>query len=706
MKQQLRIAALFTALVFASAAHPSLDASARSCVSQARPYLLTSDTVDWSIQLPSGQSCVHSLRSGNVLLEGITLIASPKSGTLEFVGPGFRYKASSGFTGQDSFSVEVLGNAAKVRGSSTIRVIVSVINSHTASLSVTPAPTPNLTASPILAFSPTATPTPAPARPPSHDLANPNIGVNLEGVSDWARSAMFVDLMKSSRRWGSVATPWDERAATDPDGWPTQDAGIVVSTIGGPTPQDPTAPYMTAGTYKLSFAGKATVNTIASPGVAIRNVVYDAMSNTSAADVVVDTRAAQLFLTFTNTNGGVRAVQLLSPGYEGTNQTFTNQFIASLAPFSTLRFKDFLSIDNNPIGTWSDRTLPSHYSQAVPAGGAWEYVIELANLTGNDIWINVPVSADDDYITQLATLLKARLKPSIHVYVEFSNEVWNSLYSQTTTNMNQAVAEAEGGDTSLTGGTLCTAAMFASHTGNCNQWWAGYLRVAKQTVKISNLFAAVYGPSAINATIRPVLASQFSDVAIPERELKYIDTYNGAPSKFIYAVASAPYYVLDSATSTSAALTLDQIFASFAKSLQANVLPYFAVGASVNGTFKKGVAYNGGSWTGASYLALAHYYGIKSFAYEGGMDYLQNSNGLSVKLQSNFDPRTPQQMTQYFDQWYGCGNDLFMYFTEASIYGKWGYWGLTNDISNLSTPKMNSIKAISDSRASSFTTCN
>jgi len=109
------------------------------------------------------------------------------------------------------------------------------------------------------------------------------------------------------------------------------------------------------------------------------------MSNTTIADVVVGTNAVQLMLTFTNTNGGVKSVQLLQPGYQGTNRTFSNQFLAFLAPFTTLRFMDFLSTNNDPVQRWSQKTLPSSYSQAVPAGGAWEYVIELANLTGKDI---------------------------------------------------------------------------------------------------------------------------------------------------------------------------------------------------------------------------------------------------------------------------------------------------------------------------------
>jgi Bacterial Ig domain len=101
-------------------------ASAQICVSQAPRYALTSDTVDWSITVGSGQGCVRGLRSSNVVLERVTLATPPKSGNVQLVGPGFRYTANTGFHGDDSFSVEVRGFAGKVRGTSTIRVAVSV----------------------------------------------------------------------------------------------------------------------------------------------------------------------------------------------------------------------------------------------------------------------------------------------------------------------------------------------------------------------------------------------------------------------------------------------------------------------------------------------------------------------------------------------------------------------------------------------------
>jgi Bacterial Ig domain len=104
----------------------SHEASAQTCVTQAPRYLLTSDTVDWSIQVGSGQSCVRGLRSGNVVLQKVTLTTPPKSGNLQLVGPGFRYTANPEFHGEDSFSVEVSGFTGQVRGTSTIHVAVSV----------------------------------------------------------------------------------------------------------------------------------------------------------------------------------------------------------------------------------------------------------------------------------------------------------------------------------------------------------------------------------------------------------------------------------------------------------------------------------------------------------------------------------------------------------------------------------------------------
>src|SRR5262245_32668971 len=66
------------------------EASAQTCVTQAPRYALTSDTVDWSITVRSGQGCVRGLRWGNVVIERVALTTPPKSGNVQLVGPGFR----------------------------------------------------------------------------------------------------------------------------------------------------------------------------------------------------------------------------------------------------------------------------------------------------------------------------------------------------------------------------------------------------------------------------------------------------------------------------------------------------------------------------------------------------------------------------------------------------------------------------------------
>jgi Bacterial Ig domain len=109
---------------------------AQSCVIQGPRYSLKADTVDWIIKIASGRSCVGGVRFGNVEIEAVKLVSTPQSGQVTVEGPGFRY-TSKAYTGPDSFSLSVVGRINKVRGSSIIRVTVSVGES-TATSDVTP----------------------------------------------------------------------------------------------------------------------------------------------------------------------------------------------------------------------------------------------------------------------------------------------------------------------------------------------------------------------------------------------------------------------------------------------------------------------------------------------------------------------------------------------------------------------------------------
>ena len=149
---------------------------------------------------------------------------------------------------------------------------------------------------------------------------------------------------------------------------------------------------------------------------------------------------------------------------------------------------DFVQTNNNPVVNWSDRTQPTDATQtkvAVPGdlqaskGIAWEYAIDLANAVHKDVWVNIPIGATDDYVRNLAAMLRDRLAPDLNIYVEYSNEVWNTAFSQYQTNLDLAKAEVAANPSSESGLEGAT-----SPDTRANR------RYARRAKQISDLFRA------------------------------------------------------------------------------------------------------------------------------------------------------------------------------------------------------------------------
>lgn len=545
----------------------------------------------------------------------------------------------------------------------------------------------------------------APAAAQAPAARTVDLGVNIEGIDDWARLSPFVDLMKSSRAWGLPDEPWKPGVRTDALGWPLQDAGVVVKVL-HPDAGDPKAAARTLenGVYRLSFQGRAKVSPVASEGVTVRKLAYDAGKRQSTAEVVIGPKASQLMLSFTGTDGGVRDVRLVPSGTPA-GQVINPLFRRAVEPFGTLRLMDFLKTNGNPVRTWAERTTPAAATQSSERGAAYEYAIQIANELGKDIWINVPALADDAYVRSLAELFHRTLAPGRVVYVEYSNELWNSQFAQTAANREAAVAEAAAGDTTLTKGRKCTPDQLKAAAGDCNPDWAGYFRVGKRTVRIAQIFSEVFGAGALNNRVRVVYATQFSHRNLAEQVLKNIATYRGKPASFLYGVAGAPYFYLDENLAKSPRLDAQAIHASMAQSLERDVLPFLAPGIAKRDTFTKGVPYRGEDWSQPSLKALADFYGIRSLAYEGGPDFRQADVSLPAKFAANADARMGAHMDRLLRQWFGCGNGLFVHFTLTSGYGRHGYWGLTNDPRDLDSPKYRAVAGAARRPATEFRTC-
>ncbi len=116
---------------------------------------------------------------------------------------------------------------------------------------------------------------------------------------------------------------------------------------------------------------------------------------------------------------------------EGENP-WKPEFLREIRIYTVFRFMDW-GKTNNAVEAhegktrWEDRV---HKSNRVQRPMAYEWMIDLCNRTQRDMWVCVPHFADEDYMYQLACLIRDSLDPSLQCYVEWSNETWNGMFKQ------------------------------------------------------------------------------------------------------------------------------------------------------------------------------------------------------------------------------------------------------------------------------------
>jgi hypothetical protein len=488
------------------------------------------------------------------------------------------------------------------------------------------------------------------------------IGVNIS-LPD--RGGTYIDLVKENYRWNSLGTGSALNPAdVDQKGWPAVDAQYVVDfrpvAEWNNSIDDPEVYRLdVSGTWKCSFEGQATVS--AAAGGSLENYHHDAGNNLSTFDFVVPQGSHGFFLiNFANTrrssvsglNTGFTNFKMLRPGFENDDGLFYPPFLAlfDLLNFEAIRYMVFTGTNGrDPLYpaqlTWSQRKLPDDASQrAIPpidkiGGACWEHVIEIANRTRTDPWINVPVSASSDYVTQLATLFQENLDPGLKVCVESSNEVWNSApgFEQTQYNSQQA------------------AALGLSDIENH----------ARRTIELAQIFEAVYGPGSLNNQVRVMLCyhqPMLKWSVVPM--LEYIRDVFGTPSDYLWVMGCQTYFSGGHETGESIVDILEDCQISIRSQMDET--------GEINEAGRK------------QWIATAAGWNLPGgfVSYEGGPDHGGGSTEnianriLAERSQGMYD------LMQYNlkDAFMDLGGKLAMQFTLSSAYSRYGCWGLTDDI--------------------------
>lgn len=117
--------------------------------------------------------------------------------------------------------------------------------------------------------------------------------------------------------------------------------------------------------------------------------------------------------------------RVLVDRYDGTTKTL---YLHDPIPLSANGQPVNVTLFDFPNKTWAQRTQPTAQIQKGDSGVAYEYMIALSNTLNSDPWITIPTAANDDFVRQLATLVKKTLKPNLRAYIEYSNETWNYDY--------------------------------------------------------------------------------------------------------------------------------------------------------------------------------------------------------------------------------------------------------------------------------------
>ena len=345
-------------------------------------------------------------------------------------------------------------------------------------------------------------------------------------------------------------------------------------------------------------------------------------------------RGILLRVSATNPQDPVRNIRVIPIDFENTHQTriFHPAFLKRWSGFKVIRFMDWMRTNNSKVGNWGQRPTVHMQTQGDEKGVALEYMILLANSLKASPWFCMPHEASHEYVENFAKMVKEKLNPSLKVYVEYSNEVWNFQFEQTryAGRLGQGMKLSD------------------------NSFEAGLFFYAKRAEEMFYIWEDVFGNT--DRLVR-VLAAQSDNPWTSKKILEFEKVYESAD-----ALAIAPYF--------GGYLGKPETQHEVAKMSLGEILDRCRTHMA---ECHRKVS---------MHATLAKRYGLKLIAYEGGQ-HLVGSGGAennpeltALFLAANKDPEMKTLYLQDLKGWKKAGGGLFTTFASMSQYGKWGSWGL------------------------------
>jgi hypothetical protein len=522
-------------------------------------------------------------------------------------------------------------------------------------------------------------------------LAASSSGINLGGVSYYSSEQPFLDVFKTGSQWITQSnTTWDtaeeQLLQLDASGW----VKTLVPAGGHPAVFNQVSVLLErqgaassgniypGGQYVVLYSGTGTIQ-----------YGFDAVKNASLSipgrDVLnVSPSAAGILITITATDSKktgdyIRNIKVVLASNEAAlnaGQVFNPTFTSRIAPFTSLRFMDWMSTNNTDQTSWTSRPIPSQAFYGTPpvtdggtvyatgpiqTGVPAEVMVALANQNHSAPWFNMPHTATSDYITQFAALVRQQLANNLSVYVEYSNETWNYGFAQTSWMQSQ-------------GQTLWPTANVTPFEFNRSYY-------GMSVAKMCDIWKNAWGADA--SRVICVMAAQAANTWTATQSMS-CPLWSGAPCSAhnVNAIAIAPYFGYDVPDGWAAQPDggLTWLFTEITQ------------GGLVTGGYSGGMIKQALDWV-AAYIPVAQSYKLPLVAYECGQSLVNPNDAALITLYvaANRDLRMGAAYTTYLNGWQAAGGGQFNAYNDVGGFGKWGSWGALENIMDTSSPKFNAL---------------
>ena len=486
-------------------------------------------------------------------------------------------------------------------------------------------------------------------------LSSP-LGINTNEVMENDASVPFVDLMKMAMPF-EEARPWLTKGTVkyDKNGWPTYIA--KGSQAGTRFLNDLPAGTIPNGYYTVLYQGEGIIQYNHDAHLVHRSPGRDVILINAGKDRIL---RAIFKIHATDPNNPLRDIHILLPGgicennqykrvdtarecknsrflsfeKEYAGIIFNPDYLNYMKDFKVIRFMNMSGITRSPISQWSQRNTINKQTWSGKSGvrGApVEVMVALANKLGADPWFNMPHKADNNYIRQFANVVKQRLEPNLKVYIEYTNEAWNGIFTQTE------YVKQQGMRLKL----------------DKNKHKAGYKYYSMRSVQIFKIWESVFGST--DNLIR-VMGAWTPYERLTDMLLSYKEAY-----KQTDVLAIAPYFYPKLSTSRKAR-SIKDIFTYLYDKKEPNSIPN--VIKLIKAQAKK-----------------AQQYGVQLVAYEGGQ-HLVDWDNRNIKLnptklfiQANKSQRMQKAHTDLLKGWKKAGGTLFVNFSAPRTSAWYGSWG-------------------------------